>query len=114
MSAAQPTLALDVVGQPVARPPVPTRPTLIRTLPQKPLQLDSLDALARHIHGVRGQRGLRIGNVQHASHGGSDTFPGFPIYAIDPDTQGEEWLGWAAVQSATPEALKAALRQVVP
>jgi hypothetical protein len=104
-------LARDVVGKPILKPAVPTVPTLIRPLPEKPLQAASLDDLARHIHRLRASRGLRIGPLAFASHGGSDTFPGFSLFAIDPDTGGEDWLGFAAVQAPRADALQDALRR---
>lgn len=110
-AAGQTTMARDVVGRPIPRQPKPELPTLIRPLPDKPLQAAGLDDLARHIHRLRGPRGLRIGPLEFASHGGSDTFPGFYLYALDPDTGAETWLGFAAVQSQTPGALQDALRR---
>jgi hypothetical protein len=89
-------------------------PTLIRPLPEKPLQAQALPDLARHIHRLRGARGLRIGPVSHASYGGSDTFPGFNLYAIEADSQGESWIGFAAVQSDASGALQAAIRATEP
>jgi hypothetical protein len=108
-AAGQTTLARDVIGHAIPTPKVPTAPTLIRPLPQKPLQAVSLDELARHVHQLRGERGLRIAPVGAASYGGSDTFFGFSLWAIDPLTGGEDYIGFAAVQSQTDTALRAAL-----
>lgn len=97
------------IGLPIKRQPAPTLPTLIRPLPEKPLMADGIDNLARHIHRLKGDNGLRIGPLQFASYGGSDTFPGFYLYAIDPDSGTETWVGLAAVQSETDAGLRAAL-----
>lgn len=103
------THARDVIGQAIPAPRVPTRPTLIRTLAHKPLQAETLDDLARHIHQLRGADGLRLGPVSAASYGGSDTFWGFSLHAIDPDTGTETWMAFAAVQSQRDDSLRDAL-----
>lgn len=113
-AAGQPTLARDVIGRTLPTPRVPVLPTLIRPLPRKPLQTETLDGLARHIHQLRGARGLRLGPVSATGRAGSDTFFGFDLYAIDADTQAETWIGFAAVQSHSDAALRAALRRTAP
>lgn len=109
--ASEPPTQRHAIALPISREPKPALPTLIRPLPEKPLQADTLDNLARHIHRLRGERGLRIGPLQFASYAGSDTFPGFYLYAIDPEGGGETWIGFAAVQAETDGALRDALRR---
>ena len=99
----------DLGAPAVARRPWPTRPVIIRTLPLKPLQFDDLKAMARHIHGARGQEGLEFGGRQVAHYGPSDTFTGFNLWILR-DTGDKDWVGFCAFQSETLEPLKEALR----
>ncbi len=109
----------DLASPEISRRPIPTpaafaRPTLIRPLYNKPLQWETLDGLARHLHVERSDRALRIGPVLAASYGGSDTFPCFEIYVVDTETQAETWLGAVAIQSDQAGKLQDALRRTEP
>lgn len=109
--ATEPADGRGSIALPIVRQPKPALPTLIRPLPEKPVQFETLDALARHVHRLRGPLGLVIGPLQFASYGSSDTFPGFYLCALDPDTNAEGWIGFAAVQSRDDKALRDALRR---
>jgi hypothetical protein len=96
----------------------PDAPTLIRPLPHKPMRFPDLQALARHIHGLRGTRGLEFSPVAFASYAGSVTFPGFNLSIVDTETQATDWIGFVAIQSNSPtplqDALRDALKQAAP
>lgn len=99
--------------------PAPATPTLIRPLPQTPLQFENLAALARHIHRARTDRagapwGLQLGPISHASYAGSVTFPGFNLHLVDPGTDDLTWVGFVAVQSHSSQGLQDALRKAEP